>query len=238
MDRGGGIAMWRQIEDRLKGDIARGTWKPGERLPTEGDLAERFGVNRHTLRRAVASLRDAGVLRVEQGRGTFVRDDMIDYAVAPRTRFSENIARLARQPGGRVVRRAVIPASTEIAQALDMRRGQKVVLIEAVNMVDGRPVSIVAHHFPQHRFKGIDAAYQETGSITRALARYGVADYLRKTTRIQARLPETGDADLLDMPRTQPILHAESINVDTGGIPVEYTVARIASHRMQIVVEF
>lgn len=238
MDRGVGIAMWRQIEDRLKADIARGTWKPGERLPTEGDLAERFGVNRHTLRRAVASLRDAGVLRVEQGRGTFVRDDMIDYAVAPRTRFSENITRLARRPGGRIVRKGVIPATTEVAQGLEMRRGHKVVLIEAVNMVDGRPVSIVAHHFPHARFKGIDAAYEETGSITKALARYGVTDYLRKTTRIQARLPETGDAELLDMPRTQPILHAESINVDLDGRPVEYTVARTASHRMQLVVEF
>lgn len=238
MERGGGIAMWRQIEDRLRADIARGTWQPGERLPTEAELAERFAVNRHTLRRAVASLRDAGVLRVEQGRGTFVRDDMIDYAVAPRTRFSENIARLARLPGGRIVRQAVIPASGDAAQALAMRRGHKVVLIEAVNMVDGRPVSIVAHHFPHGRFKGIDAAYGETGSITRALARYGVADYLRKTTRIQARLPETGDADLLDMPRTQPILHAESVNVDLEGQPVEYTVARIAGHRMQLVVDF
>lgn len=238
MERGGGIAMWRQIEDRLRADIARGTWKPGERLPTEAELAERFDVNRHTLRRAVASLRDAGVLRVEQGRGTFVRDDMIDYAVAPRTRFSENIARLERQPGGRVVRLATVPATAEMAQALGMRRGQKVVLIEAVNMVDRRPVSIVAHHFPHGRFKGIDTAYEETGSITRALARFGVHDYLRKTTRVQARLPEAADAALLDMPRTQPILHAESVNVDMQGQPVEYTVARIAGHRMQLVVDF
>jgi GntR family phosphonate transport system transcriptional regulator len=238
VERGSGIAMWRQIEDMLRQDILAGVWKPGERLPTEAELAERFGVNRHTLRRAVAALRDAGALRVEQGRGTYVTDDMIDYAVSRRTRFSENIMRLDRRPSGELVRTAVIPASNEVARALEMRPGHKVVLIEAVNMVDGRPVSIVSHFFPHGRFRGIDEAYRETGSVTRALARYGVADYTRKVTRLQARLPEATDAERLRMARTQPILHAESVNVDVSGLPVEYTIGRSAGHRMQMVFEF
>jgi len=238
MERGGGIAMWRQIEDRLRNDIASGVWDAGERLPTEAELAERFDVNRHTLRRAVASLRDAGVLRVEQGRGTFVRDDIIDYAVAPRTRFSENIARVARQPGGRLVRHETVPASPEIAQALEIRRGAHVIVLDILGLVDERPVSIVSHIFANSRFKGIAEAYKETDSITRSLARYGVVDYLRRQTRIQARLPQPDDAELLDMPRTQPVLHVESINVDLEGRPVEHSIGRIASHRMQLVVDF
>ena len=238
MDRTSGVAMWRQIEDRLKRDLVEGRWKAGDRLPTEAELAESFGVNRHTLRRAVASLRDAGVLRVEQGHGTFISDDMIDYAISRRTRFSENITGLDRRPSGKVVRSGQIAATTEIAEALEIWRGHKVVLIEAVNLVDERPVSLVAHHFPAFRFKGIDTAYEQTWSITRALGQYGIGDYFRKSSRVSTRLPEASDAEHLAMARTQPILFVESINVDLQGQPIEYSVARSAGHRMNLVFEF
>jgi GntR family phosphonate transport system transcriptional regulator len=238
MERGSGIAMWRQIEDRMRQDIVEGLWKPGDRLPTEAELAERFGVNRHTLRRALAALRDSGLVRIEQGRGTFVQDDVIDYAVTRRTRFTQNITSLERRPSGEIVRTGTIAATAQVATALDLRRGQKVVLVEAVNLVDGRPVSIVAHHFPHARFEGLDQTYRETGSITKALRRHGIDDYLRKLSRVSARLPDADDARLLGMARAQPILYTESINVDLDGRPIEYSIARSAGHRLQLVFEF
>lgn len=238
MERGSGIAMWRQIEDLIRQDIVEGTWKPGDRLPTETELAERFGVNRHTLRRALGALRDSGLVRIEQGRGTFVQDDVIDYAVSRRTRFSENISNLARRPSGEIVRTGVIAANAQIAGALELRRGQKVVLVEAVNLVDGRAVSIVAHHFAHTRFAGLDEIYRETGSITKAFKQFGIDDYLRKLSRVSARLPDADDARLLGMARAQPILYTESINVDLDGRPIEYSIARSAGHRMQLVFEF
>ena len=238
MDRDSGIAMWRQIEDRMRQDIAGGLWKPGEQLPTEAELAERFDVNRHTLRRALAALRDSGMVRIEQGRGTFVQDDVIDYAVTRRTRFTQNITSLERRPSGEVVRTGTISATAQIAKALDLRRGQKVVLVEAVNLVDARPISIVAHHFPHARFEGLEQAYRATGSITKALRGYGIDDYLRKLSRVSARLPDADDARLLGMARAQPILYTESINVDLEGHPIEYSIGRSAGHRLQLVFEF
>ncbi|MEM7124490.1 MAG: phosphonate metabolism transcriptional regulator PhnF [Pseudomonadota bacterium] len=237
MERGSGVAMWRQIEDRMKEDIVSGNWKPGDRLPTESELAERFGVNRHTLRRALSALRDDGLVRIEQGRGTFVQDDVIDYAVRRRTRFSENISNLGRQPSGEVVRAETVAADTQAASALEIRRGQKVVLLELLSFVDGRPVSIGAHQFPQTRFRGLDKTYRETGSITKALRQFGVDDYFRKLSRVSARLPEPEDAHLLNMARAQPILYTESVNVDRDGKPIEYCIARYAGHRMQLVFE-
>ncbi|WP_293761837.1 GntR family transcriptional regulator, partial [uncultured Aquitalea sp.] len=82
IERGSGVAVWRQIENTLAEEIAGGRLQAGERLPTELQLAERFGVNRHTIRRAVSTLVERGLLRVEQGRGTFVQDNAIDYAIS------------------------------------------------------------------------------------------------------------------------------------------------------------
>lgn len=238
MEQGSGIAMWRQIEDRMRHDIISGMWKPGERLPTESELAARFNVNRHTVRRALGALRDSGMVRIEQGRGSFVQDDVIDYAVRRRTRFSENIANMERRPSGKLVRAGAVSSTNQVATSLGLRRGTKVVLVEAVNLVDGRPISIVAHYFPHARFKGLDDVYRETRSITMSLRQFGVDDYFRKISRVSARLPDADDAHLLGMARAQPILYTESINVDQDDQPIEYSIGRSAGHRLQLVFEF
>src|SRR5712692_725200 len=75
-----GVALWRQIEARLGDLIAAGTYPEG-RLPPEQELAEHFGVNRHTVRQALQGLKERGVLHTQQGRGSFVRQSTIEYAL-------------------------------------------------------------------------------------------------------------------------------------------------------------
>ena len=68
-----GKILWREIEEVLSQDIVNGVFPAGSRLPKESELALRFGVNRHTIRQALAALRDRGAISIEQGRGTFVK---------------------------------------------------------------------------------------------------------------------------------------------------------------------
>ncbi|MDP1587771.1 MAG: GntR family transcriptional regulator, partial [Prosthecobacter sp.] len=130
MERTSGIAVWRQIELLLEGEIKSGAWKTGDRLPTETDLAIRFGVNRHTLRRAMAALEASGMVRIEQGRGTFVQEDLVSYPVSKRTRYSENILLTNRQPGGKLLRSAEVPADRDVAMALGLRPKERVLMID------------------------------------------------------------------------------------------------------------
>lgn len=237
LDRGEGVALWRQIERRLADEIEQGLYAAGSRMPTEAELSKRFSVNRHTVRRALATLADRGMIRVEQGRGTFVREDVLDYALSKRTRFSANVQALNRRPGGRLLRSLVMRADATTAAELAIPTGAPVLLIETVGEVDGLPVSIGAHYFDAQRFPGLIDAYERTGSLTQALRNCGLHDYTRKRTRVGSRLPDAAEADLLQMPRTRPILVAESVNVDPDGRPCEYGVARFAAHRVQILVE-
>ncbi len=237
VNRGNGVALWRQIQKTLEEDIARGAFRPGDRLPTESELAARFAVNRHTLRRAMAGLQEAGLIRIEQGRGSFVQEHMVPYTVAKRTRFQDTIARLNRLPGSELLRALVLPAEPEVARGLGLRPGRPVILIERIGRVDGRPINVVAHHFSEARVPGMIEAYGRSGSITRALAEHGIEDYIRKVTRVVAAMPGEDDARHLQQPRNQPILLTESINVDLDGRPVEYSVARLAGQRVQLVFE-
>ena len=194
-------------------------------------------MNRHTIRRAVADLAARGFLRVEHGRGTFVQENLIDYPVGRRTRFSENIAKSQGAPGGRLVRALTLPADEAIAAALALRPAAKVALIERIGEADGRPVNIGSHYFPADRFPTIIETYRRTNSVTQALAACGVPDYTRKITRVTARLPTLDDARLLQQPANRPILQTEAINIDPHGAPIEYGVGRFASDRVQLVVD-
>ncbi|MCP1676458.1 GntR family phosphonate transport system transcriptional regulator [Natronocella acetinitrilica] len=235
MERVTGMALWRQIETELAGEIQAGLLRPGDRLPTESELAARFQVNRHTVRRAVAALQESGVVRVEQGRGTFVQEDVVDYQVGKRTRFSENIVTLNRHPGGRLLRALEIPADGEAARNLGVRRGTRLILIEHLREVDERPISVSTHYFVKQRCDGLIEAYRECGSITQALFRVGIKDYLRDVTRVTARLPDADDARLLQQPRTQPVLVSEGVNVDLQQRPIEYALGRFSGQRVQFV---
>lgn len=235
--RGNGVALWRQIQQILEKEIARGVYEPGERLPTEFQLAERFGVNRHTVRRALGGLEDKGLLRVEQGRGTFVHEHVIDYRLGKRTRFTENLSAQSRSGGGVLLEAVEEPADAAVAKALEVPEGTPVLRLHHAGEADGRRVSVADHYLEAARFKGLAEIYRETGSMTESLKRFGVEDYTRQKTRVLARLPRGNDAEVLRQPRNRPVLVTEGVNVDAEGRPVELTITRWASDWVQIVVE-
>lgn len=237
LSRGGGVALWRQIAEAIEADIERKTFPPGGRLPTEEELSARFGVNRHTVRRAIAMLQDQGLVRVEQGRGTFVQEGVIDYPLSTRTRFSEIIRRQARTPSGELLRTATLPADPVMAKSLGLDVGAPVVLVETLGKVDGAPVSIAAHYFSQARFPDLIDVFRTERGVTQTLRRLGIADYRRKQTRVTARLPDSYEMRHLQLSKMIPVLVAESINVDDEGRPLEWGVTRFAANRIQIVSE-
>src|SRR6516164_8512886 len=122
-------ARWQAIAAELRADILAGRVAPGERLPNEKALAERFAVNRHTLRQAVQALVREGHLNVRQGSGTFVRELVLDYALQRRTRLTENLARMGETAGRELLSHAVAPAG-EWAAPLQVSPRSKVVVTE------------------------------------------------------------------------------------------------------------
>jgi GntR family transcriptional regulator, phosphonate transport system regulatory protein len=232
-----GSSLWQHIAETLGAEIRNRAYQPGDRLPTELELAERFGVNRHTLRRAVASLQDTGLVRIEQGRGTFVQEDIVDYPLSSRTRFSEIVKRQARNPSGTLLRKATVPADELMSQGLGIAIGAPVALIETLGIVDDMPISLAAHHFSLDRFPDLFEAYDAERTVTRMLRRVGVADYLRKSTKITSRLPDSYEMRHLRLARNTPVLCLEAVNVDDGGKPVEYGYTRFCSSRVQVVID-
>ena len=229
-----GVAVWRQISQTLHSDISSGGYQPGEKLPTEEMLSRRFGVNRHTVRRAISDLVDQGLVRVEQGRGTFVAEDVVEFVVGERTRFTELMTTQQRTPGTRLIRAIELPAEEMVAVNLKLRIGTKVVLIERLGEADGRAISIGSHYFPARRVPGLIAAFEERSSITTALSAIGISDYVRLSTRVRSRQATSEEAKLLKISLATPVLETLSINCDSNGKRIEFGVSRFASNRVEL----
>lgn len=230
------VARWQAIAGQLRADILAGRVEPGERLPNETTLAERFGVNRHTLRQAVQALVREGHLDVRQGCGTFVRELVLDYALQRRTRLTENLARIGETAGRELLAHAIAPAG-EWAEALQVPARSKVVVLETRSSVRGRRVGLSTAAFPCPRLAGIAAPVARHGSVTRALADLGVADYTRSRSVVSTRLPTQAEADALARPMSQPVLVVQYVNVDRAGVPVEAGSTLFAADAVQLVVE-
>ncbi|WP_207263644.1 phosphonate metabolism transcriptional regulator PhnF [Desulfovibrio sp. Huiquan2017] len=237
LTRGTGVALWRQIHASLEAAIASGRFGPGDRLPSENDLSREFGVNRHTIRRALSVLEEDGRIRVEQGRGSFVREPVIHYPVSRRTRFSENLSRQRRTPGNILLAAVDAEADPQVAEALRIESGEVVTRITSAGEADGRRISYSTAFFPKTLFPGMVRVYRELKSVTRTMEHFGVADYARRHTRIIARMPTAGEARELRQPRSRPVLVTESVNEDPSGVPVEFGVCLFASDWVQILVE-
>ena len=229
--------LWRRIALELGGEFSAAQLPPGTRLPTESALAARFQVNRHTVRRALEVLVRSGQVRVEQGKGAFIADDLLDYEISTRTRFSERIRRQNRVPEGRTLRLRTVASPAAIAAALQLDEGSPLILLERIALADGVPLSLADHYFPAERLPGLADALRRTDSITQALLEIGIDDYLRQSTHVTARMPTAVEAEHLEISRNRPLLVCENLNVDRSGAPIEFGRARHPSSRVQLVFE-
>ncbi|PWV98893.1 GntR family phosphonate transport system transcriptional regulator [Hoeflea marina] len=236
LQRRSGIALWRQVADGIRQTLLPHL-TPGDQLPPETALAGRFGVNRHTVRAAVAALEKEGILRAEQGRGTFLASRRrLRYPIGRRTRFSEGLGDQTLIRRGRLLDAGVEPAGPDVARALCLEAGAPVERLETVSSADDVAVSRAISWFDAKRFGGIAARYGDTGSITRALAAFGVPDYTRKTTMITAVHAEADDLQHLSLSPGAIILLTRSINIDPDAIPIQYAETRFAADRMEFLI--
>jgi GntR family phosphonate transport system transcriptional regulator len=230
-------STWTRIATQLTDGIASGEHEPGSRLPAEHTLAIQFGVNRHTVRRALSSLAAQGLVRMVQGSGTYVEEFAVDLVLGRRTRHSLSL-KLAGLPGSlRVLDAGTRRASAELARTLDVPPRSSVLRLKVLGEAKNRPLHVSERFFPLPRFAGLDALVRQTGSITQAFAALGVEDYVRHESRVTAVLPEPDVAVLLLQPVSRPVIQVRSVNTDTNGKPVEAATTFFAGDRVTLLVQ-
>jgi len=236
-DSGTPRPRWQGVFLAIRRDIDRQRLAAGEQLPPERQLAELYGVSRHTIRLALSALEAEGMVEIVHGRGLFVAERVIPFTLGLRTRFSDNMSRLNLEGRREYLDDRVEFASVDTCRVLGLDEGAEVVTVEMLSLVDERPIALVRDHYPLPRFDGIGQKVRETRSASAALAAFGVRDYRRKSSRIVARPPSAYEARRLDMRRSQTLLVTYKLEVDAEGRPVTYGESCFRGDRVNLVIE-
>lgn len=227
-------AIWTAIAETLRAEIAQGLYPEGAKLPTEAALAARFGVNRHTVRHALADLATKGLIVSRRGAGVFIASRPTDYAIGRRVRFNENVTAAGRVPGREITRLETRLAAAHEAMALGLAERASVHVVEGVSLADGQPLAMFRSVFPAARFPDLPNHLRAVPSITAALAAAGVSDYVRVNTRVAAKAAKPVQALRLRLPEGAPLLRTEAVNADSAGVPVEFGVTWFAGERVTL----
>jgi len=235
IDRSSTETVYSQVSRSLEHEI-KSLHRPGDYLPSEQELASRFSVNRHTIRRAIDELVNAGLVERRHGRGTVILDPALDYSIGENSRFTEFLESRGKTTDSKVLRKLVVPASGGVSRRLGVTDGDPVIWIETLRQVDHIPFCIISHFIPHKQFESIETGYNG-GSLHRFIKENLNIKLRRTDSLITAVLPQGDDALHLSMPQQMPVLRVKSLNVDIHtDLPVEYAVTRFRSDRIQLAV--
>jgi GntR family transcriptional regulator len=211
--------LYAKVLRELSAEIAQGAARPGDRLPGERELCKHFQVSRVTVRRALAELRDRGVIEVDGTRGWFVTASALGEPNALMS-FSEMARSRGLVPSSRVLRAVARPATIDEGEELRVAPGTEIFDLERVRLLDGVSVALEHSRVPLHIAPSLPQADLATGSLYETLRRAGVApasaDYV-----LQAVAADTHQAALLEVKGGAPLLMATAVSHDGKGRPIE-----------------
>ena len=220
--------LYLELAQVLRGELRH--YRIGDFLPGEMQLARRFAVNRHTLRRAVDELVQEGRLLRRQGKGTQVLQRPLVYPLQADSAYSESLAALGLRTEARLLARRQLSASAEESRHLQLAEGAALIELSTLRLLDGEPVSLIRHRYCASHTELL-ADYQG-GSLRRYLGERGLP-LTRRFSLIGARLADRDEAARLLMPLRMPLLSVFTLSCDATGRPVEIALSASRSDRFQ-----
>jgi GntR family transcriptional regulator, N-acetylglucosamine utilization regulator len=228
------VPMHYQVQQDMRERITTGVWPAGQMLPGEMELCTLYGVSRTTMRQAISSLVDEGLIVRERGRGSFVRSSMVTAGTRGLTSFTGELATLGLKAGARLLSRQVIPATAELAQRLSVAVETPLIVLKRVRYANDSPIGIQVAHLPLTRFPDLEHVDLTDISLYSYLEeRYHVivaeAEEVFRTTLITGE-----DARILHVHDVQCGFAVERLTFDGSSEPFEFVTSILRGDRYQV----
>jgi GntR family transcriptional regulator len=219
LDRGSPVPLYYQLAQQLEAAIEHGALAPGNLLGNEIDLSTRLGLSRPTVRQAIQSLVDKGLLVRRRGVGTQVVHSQVKRPLELSSLY-DDLEAAGQGPTTHVVRNERAPASPEVAAALGIPEGGEVIVLERLRLTHGQPVALLCNHLPA-TLLDLDGARLESTGLYRMMRTAGITLHSARQT-IGARSATREEADRLDEKEGAALLTMQRTAYDDTGRPVEY----------------
>lgn len=232
------IPLYYQLAEATKERISLGDVRPGERLPSERELAEQVGVSRMTARQAVQYLVREGILVAKKGNGTFVAKPKLTYDALHLLGFTEELmAQGQATVGSRVLEHARTVPPPRVATDLELAPGAEVIKTVRQRLSGGKALLLETSYLPARLCPGLEHEDLSDESLYALLEqRYGLR-LQRAEQTLEATNAHEYESALLGVEPKTALLRLEGITYLEGGTPVEYFVAIYRGDRFKFRLE-
>ncbi len=233
--RDGHVPLHSQISETFRARIASGTWPAHYRLKAEPDLAKELGVSRGTLRRALSTLLEEGLLQKVRGRGTFVTSSIVEPAIAQRlSTLTEDFSAQGIKTEAIVLDAGLRPAPKPIAALLDIPGDVPTFFIARKRRTADGVFAFMDNYVRADLTPGIETVDFETRSLFGTLEdRYRLKISTARRT-FSAEIADARICEVLEMPEGAPVQYLQQITYLTNGEPIEYSDVWINSARLRV----
>lgn len=221
LDTTGYILLYKQLADKIRDGICNGTYNYNERIPGEFELSEQYKVSRSTVRKAIISLVDEGLLVKIHGKGTFVATPKLRQPSMGFRSFTEEMQAMGKKLITKVITCMMQHAEAEVASFLGIAPQSDVVVLKRLRYIDGVPICIETTHLSaDHRYLLNEDLNTSLYKVLRE--KHGIHPAAgTKTFEICYALPE--EAGLLGIPRGSALMLVEDRVFDDKGKPLYIT---------------
>ncbi|MDH2328977.1 phosphonate metabolism transcriptional regulator PhnF [Cereibacter sp. SYSU M97828] len=185
----------------------------------------------------MATLQQRGLVRIEQGRGTFVHEGAVHYEITRRTRFAQNLLKGSWSPSPTISETEMMASTADVAEQLHLEPGTDVYRIRVKQRTGVSVLSVTDSFFPAARFPNFPTFYTATRSTTESYKNFGINDYVRERTWVAARMPTVDEARMLEQPRSIPIVVSRKLDCDLESKPISYAITLWSADRVEFVID-
>jgi GntR family transcriptional regulator len=226
------VPLYHQVKTSILRRIETGHWRPGDRLPSEDELAEGFKVSKITVRQALRELAQIGHIRREQGRGTFVQRPPLVEGPRQLTSFSEEMRRQGVQASSAVLEQGIVPASADVASTLGIPEDEPV-----FRLADGDPMGVQTAYIPARLVPRIQDIEFSRSSLYDVLSgHYNLVPASAHETHYAFAVAGV-DAALLHLDEGAPVMGTELVARLADGRALEYVRSVMRADRYKIVLD-
>jgi GntR family transcriptional regulator len=228
------IPLYHQLQLILQDLLKQGHWKANDKMPTEDALGARFQVSKATVRQSLQALAQAGLIRREQGRGTFVADTRIQFGPRILTSFTDEMRHSGMPAGSRVLEQSAISAAEDLAAKLRLEPGTPVFRIYRLRLAEGEPMGLQTAYIACELVPGLLDFDFSTQSFYDTLERHYQLPPDHASQMHCALALDAEQAHLLGVREGAPALGGERLTFLRSGRPLELTNSIMRGDRYQI----
>lgn len=227
--------LYVQLMEELETSIRNGVYKPGDKIMTEAEMAKEYGVSLITVRKAVGSLMEKGLVVRKQGKGTFVTKTKYSRNMKKLQSFTEMCEQMGVKPGAQVLENRLIMADKKVADRLGIEPGSNVVYISRLRLADGEPVQVEKSYFPL-KYAFLLEEDLNNGSMFECLKEKAGAKVASSEKMIELCRATAEEAALIDVKKGDYLLFVKSTAYDENGEPMYAGIQLINGDRFSLYV--